>query len=188
MKKLNEEKFYTNLSKEISYALRHAPWEYELELDENGWVSVDQLLHALHQSIKWKGVSVEDLKTMIDKSEKKRHKIEGNKICAMYGHSIPMKIVKEEAIPPRFLYHGTSSRFINSIELNGLSPMSRQYVHLSEDVETANLVGKRKDNHPVILVVDTEKAREKDIKFYLGNEKVWLADRIPSEFIKIYKD
>ena len=22
------------LSKEISYALRHAPWEYELELDE----------------------------------------------------------------------------------------------------------------------------------------------------------
>ena len=26
----------TKLSKEISYALRHAPWEYELELDENG--------------------------------------------------------------------------------------------------------------------------------------------------------
>jgi len=32
------------LSKEISYALRHAPWEYELELDDNGWVSVEQLL------------------------------------------------------------------------------------------------------------------------------------------------
>lgn len=51
MKKLNKQKFYTNLRKEVSYALRHAPWEYELELDENGWVSVDQLLHALHQSI-----------------------------------------------------------------------------------------------------------------------------------------
>ena len=25
-----------DLSKEISYALRHAPWEYELELDEKG--------------------------------------------------------------------------------------------------------------------------------------------------------
>lgn len=24
------------LSKEISYALRHAPWEYELELDKQG--------------------------------------------------------------------------------------------------------------------------------------------------------
>ena len=29
---------YLELSKEISYALRHAPWEYELELDENGWL------------------------------------------------------------------------------------------------------------------------------------------------------
>jgi RNA:NAD 2'-phosphotransferase (TPT1/KptA family) len=108
--------------------------------------------------------------------------------CMDYGHSIPMKIVKEEAIPPRYLYHGTSSRFINSIESNGLSPMSRQYVHLSEDVETATLVGKRKDNHPIILMVDIGKDREKNIKFYLGNEKVWLADKIPSEFIAIYKN
>lgn len=31
------------LSKEISYALRHAPWEYALEMDEEGWVLVEQL-------------------------------------------------------------------------------------------------------------------------------------------------
>ena len=30
------------LSKEISYALRHASWEYELEMDEAGWVLVGQ--------------------------------------------------------------------------------------------------------------------------------------------------
>lgn len=29
-------KQFENLSKEISYALRHAPWEYELEMDEKG--------------------------------------------------------------------------------------------------------------------------------------------------------
>lgn len=29
---------YTELSKEISYALRHVPWKYELELDEEGFV------------------------------------------------------------------------------------------------------------------------------------------------------
>ena len=32
------------LSKEVSYALRHAPWEYELEMDKNGWVEVKQLI------------------------------------------------------------------------------------------------------------------------------------------------
>ena len=27
---------YSILSKEVSYALRHAPWEYEFEMDEEG--------------------------------------------------------------------------------------------------------------------------------------------------------
>lgn len=182
-KKIN----YTKLSKEVSYALRHAPWEYELELDKNGWVPIHQLLQALHQSTEWKNVELDDLKEMIEQSEKKRHEIKENSIRALYGHSIPMKIVKEEAIPPKFLYHGTAHDFLSEIEKNGLSPMSRQYVHLSEDIETANLVGKRKDKTPIVLVINTESAREKGIKFYLGNEKVWLADSIPSEFIEVFK-
>lgn len=63
--------------------------------------------------------------------------------------------------------------------------MSRQYVHLSEDIETANLVGKRKDKTPIILVINTENALSKGVKFYLGNEKVWLADSIPSVSIDV---
>ncbi len=86
-----------------------------MELDENGWVSVEQLLQALHQSIEWRDVKIEDLKIMIEKSEKKRHELKENKIRALYGHSIPMKIVKEEGVPPKFLYHGTSPRFLNMI-------------------------------------------------------------------------
>ena len=39
-----------DLSKEISYSLRHAPWEFELELDEQGFVPIAQLLHALNES------------------------------------------------------------------------------------------------------------------------------------------
>ncbi|PCS03381.1 hypothetical protein RU86_GL001815 [Lactococcus piscium] len=175
------------MSKAASYALRHAPWEYELELDENGWVPIDQLLQAFHKASEWQNVEFNDLKVMIDKSEKKRHEIKEDRIRALYGHSVPMKIVKEEAIPAKFLYHGTAHNFLSEIEKNGLSPMSRQYVHLSEDIGTANLIGKRKEKKPIILVIDTVSAREKGIKFYLGNENVWLADGIPSEFIEVLK-
>lgn len=178
---------YTKLSKEISYALRHAPWEYELELDKNGWVPIAQLLQALQQSDEWQKVEQNDLKRMIEKLEKKRHEIKENNIRALYGHSVPMKIVKEEAVPPEFLYHGTAHNFLSEIEKDGLSPMDRQYVHLSEDVETAKLVGKRKDKNPIILVINTKNARAKGIKFYLGNEKVWLADNISSDFIEVFK-
>ena len=59
----------TELSKEISYALRHAPWEYELEMDEEGWVPVEQLLDALHKEEKWRNISENDLVIMIQESE-----------------------------------------------------------------------------------------------------------------------
>lgn len=44
---------YLKLSKEVSYALRHAPWEYELELDDEGWVDIMQLLFSLQGSKEW---------------------------------------------------------------------------------------------------------------------------------------
>lgn len=120
-----------DLSREISYALRHAPWEYELEMDGEGWVPVEQLLDALHRTEKWSNICEADLNEMIKKSEKKRHELADGRIRAFYGHSIPMKILKEEKMPPDVLYHGTARRFLESINENGLLPQSRQYVHLS---------------------------------------------------------
>ena len=171
------------LSKEISYALRHAPWEYELEMDEEGWVSVEQLLDALNKDEKWESISEKDLIVMIQKSEKKRHEIANGKIRAYYGHSVPIKIVKEEKEPPRVLYHGTARRFLDSIKENGLLPEGRQYVHLSQDVETAHNVGRRHDKHPCVLKINATQAYQDGINFYYGNEKVWLADEIPSKYI-----
>lgn len=173
-----------DLSREISYALRHAPWEYELEMDEEGWVPVEQLLDALHRAEKWSNISEKDLKDMIERSEKKRHELADGKIRAFYGHSIPQKILKVEKTPPNVLYHGTARRFLDSINEKGLLPRSRQYVHLSQDIETAENVGKRHDDKPVVLVIDSKRAWDDGIKFYIGNEKVWLADAIPSKYIR----
>ena len=172
------------LSKEISYALRHAPWEYELEMNEEGWVPVEQLLDALHRTDQWSNICEADLHEMIEKSEKKRHELVGGKIRAFYGHSMPMKILKKDKMPPNVLYHGTARRFVESISKNGLLPQSRQYVHLSQDIETAEKVGKRHDDKPCILIIDAKTAWNDGIKFYFGNEKVWLADAIPSIYIR----
>jgi putative RNA 2'-phosphotransferase len=175
---------YSRLSKEVSYALRHAPWEYELELDEEGWVDIRQLLSSLHECNEWKNLGEQDLYLMIERSDKIRHEILGGKIRALYGHSIPQKIVKQKESPPEILYHGTARRFIPAIKVEGLKPQSRQYVHLSEDSETALQVGKRRDDKPILLKIKSLAAWNEGIMFYHGNEKVWLADLIPSEFIE----
>lgn len=144
---------YDRLSKEISYALRHAPWEYELEMDEEGWVPLGQLLDALRREEQWEEIAGADVEEMISSSAKKRFEIREGRIRAFYGHTIPMKIRKEEKKPPAVLYHGTARRFYTSIMEKGLQPQERQYVHLSQDVETAETVGKRHDGKPCILTM-----------------------------------
>lgn len=176
---------YLQLSKEISYALRHAPWEYELELDENGWVRVEQLLTSLKENGKWESVTIGDLEHIIENSDKKRHELVDGKIRALYGHSLPKKIIKKSTEPPVILFHGTVRRFLEAIENKGLLPKERQYVHLSNDIETALEVGKRREDKPVILEIESKKAWDEGVKFYLGNDKVWLADNIPSKYIKV---
>jgi len=65
----------------------------------------------------------------------------------------------------------------------GLKPMARQYVHLSVDEATAGAVGRRKGAAPVLLKVDAAAAHADGVVFYVGNEKVWLADTVPARFI-----
>lgn len=177
MKKLEK------LSKEVSYILRHGINEHKLEIDEIGFVSVEKILEILNKKDDWKDICEDDLQEMIKNSNKKRHEIKDGKIRVFYGHSIEKKIIKEEAIPPNILYHGTPTKNIKSIFKEGLLSQGRQYVHLSQDIETAKNVAKRYDENYCILIIDSKKAYNDGIKFYLGNEKIWLADTIPPKYL-----
>lgn len=176
---------FTALSKAISYVLRHEPWAYELELDDEGWVEIDDLRYAIGKiDPTWYLLREVDFQELINRSDKKRHEVKDGKIRALYGHSTPQKLIKEPAVPPDILYHGTSPRRLKWIMEDALLSMQRHYVHLSPDKETAYEVGKRKHYEPVILVVDASKASKEGIQFYRGNDKVWLADPIPAKYIK----
>ncbi len=179
---------YLRLSKETSYALRHKPEEYRLRLDEEGYVDIDSLLSALDATGHYeRKLTKEDLEKMIEASEKKRHEIKGDKIRAYYGHSLHNRIKKEEIIPPAILYHGTTHTALPKILATGLKPMGRQYVHLSVDKETAIMVGKRRDEEPLVLKIDAKKAHEDGLRFYEGNDKVVLADFIDPIYISLDK-
>ncbi|MFM5395847.1 RNA 2'-phosphotransferase [Aeromonas veronii] len=95
-------------------------------------------------------------------------------------HSVPKKLLKQLAIP---LYHSTSPELARIILKDGSLPMGRQYVHLSIDIDTAIQVGRRKSNQPVLLQIETDGAMKNGTIFYRGNDIVWLANHISSEFI-----
>ena len=177
---------YSKLSRVISHALRHKPEAYNLDLDEEGWVSIESLLAALRPLKKeWNELSLEDLEIMIAQSEKKRHQIINQKIRAAYGHSTSGKINLIPVSPPEILYHGTAPESSSIILHEGLKPMARQYVHLGLNKHDAEKVGKRKSTNPVILVVQALQAFKDGINFYRGEEKVWLSEPIPPQYISL---
>jgi putative RNA 2'-phosphotransferase len=177
-----------DLSRAVSHALRHEPWLYELELDDEGWASVESVLTALRgERAEWQELAEPDLVRMIAESSKRRHEINGGRVRALYGHSIPGKLNKIPAIPPAILYHGTSPDTVLCIRTSGLLPMARQYVHLSVDEAMAVEVGQRKAKEPVILQVQAAEAYASGVQFYAGNEKVWLADNVPVQFLRFDK-
>ncbi len=126
---------------------------------------------------------MKDLEITIEKSHKKRHEMYNGKIRALYGHSTSQKIVKAAKIPPDVLYQGTPKYFIESIREKGLIPKSRQYVHLSSDIETAIQVGKRRAENLILLKINAKQASIDGVKFYNENDTIWLVDSIDPKYI-----
>jgi putative RNA 2'-phosphotransferase len=177
------------LSKTMAYALRHQPAQFGLTLDEEGWVTVEDLLAALRNHRRdWHDLRAEDFAEIIAQSDKQRYEMRDGKIRAYYGHSTSQKITQAVTAPPAILFHGTTPQAVRAIRVEGLKPMKRQYVHLSADEATARQVALRRTQRPVLLRIAALEAFQQGIKFYLGNDMVWLAEPIPPRFITGYDE
>lgn len=167
------------LSKFISYVLRHHPEALNIELDEHGWAKVDELVKEIAEN-KEAGFTKDILQEIVSKDAKGRYSFNEDMslIRANQGHSIRVDVELEKRTPPDVLYHGTATRFEQAIDANGLKPMSRLYVHLSGDYETAVNVGKR-HGKPVVYKVNCEKMVEDGYEFFLSKNGVWLVESVP---------
>lgn len=173
------EKNIKKTSKFLSYVLRHHPEKLNLTMDEQGWVTVEELLQNLNN------VSMTELEIVVAENNKKRFAFneDKTKIRANQGHSIKIDLAYSPTEPPEFLYHGTATKNITSIQKSGIMKGSRHHVHLSADLGTAKNVGQR-HGKPVILIVESKKMHIAGHKFLFSDNGVWLTDFVPTEFIQ----
>ena len=171
------------VSKFLSYVLRHAPQSIGITLDRDGWTDIDALIEAAKQS--GKALDRNIIIAVVADNDKKRFTIspDGQRIRAAQGHSTEqVDLNYSERVPPEFLYHGTATRFIDSIRKEGLRPGQRHYVHLSADEKTAIAVGQR-HGKPVVLKVESARMHKEGFKFFQADNGVWLTETVPTEFI-----
>ena len=172
-----------HLSKFLSLVLRHEPERIGIALDANGWVAVDDLLAAAART--GKPISREQLDLVVATNDKKRFAFspDGARIRASQGHSVEVDLGLPPVVPPERLFHGTATRFLETIRAEGLRPQSRQHVHLSPDKETAVKVGQR-HGKPVVLVVLAGAMHRDGNVFYRSDNRVWLTEAVPARYLE----
>lgn len=166
-----------NKSRYLSFLLRHHPEEKELHMDENGYVSVDEI-------IKKAGYTKEELELIVNTDSKNRYSYnkDKSKLRANQGHSLSWVKIDFESVSIKdiqdlggWLYHGTAEKYKDSILSNGIISKSRNNVHLSKDVNTALNVGKR-HGKPVVFKVNAIEMIKDGYKIYKSENNVYLTD------------
>lgn len=173
---------HIKISKYLSFVLRHNPDSVSIKLDGGGWTDVENLIQQAKQ--KDMRITFDEIRTVVKKNDNQRFSLseDGLKIRANYGHSIAVDLGYSPAEPPDILYHGTAVRNLKAIHDNGLTKGSRQYVHLSPDIETAIRVGRR-HGKPVVLKVQSGQMHLDGHKFYLSESGIWLTEHVPPEYL-----
>jgi putative RNA 2'-phosphotransferase len=160
-------------SSRLAHLLRHSSLP-----NHNGWVEINVL-------IKNNKFTAQELESLVFEDDKGRFEFSGDglSVRALYGHSIDVDLGLKPTTPPSVLYHGSATKYIESIMEEGLKPRKRNYVHLSENVQTASSVGARHGT-PIVLSIDTISMLQDGCLFYKAQNGVWLTLNVDKKYIK----
>lgn len=173
----------TDLSRYMSLILRHKPEVIGITLDEHGWADTEELISGI---AKTREFNREILDEIVRTDDKQRYSYNEDKtlIRANQGHSIPVDVELPKQEPPEYLYHGTGEKYKTSIDMQGLIPKSRLYVHLSSDTDTAVNVGRR-HGKPIVYRVRSGQMQRDGYDFFRSVNGVWLTKAVPASYLEL---
>jgi RNA:NAD 2'-phosphotransferase (TPT1/KptA family) len=156
---------HRRLSKTMAYQLRHHGPNNGVLIDKAGFASMDELALALK-------VDSTHLLGVAEHPGEPRFEVRDGRIRALYGHSLDVVIDAGIKIgAPTSLYHGSSWSVLDAIVHDGLVPMQRRVVHLTNIANEAMAVGERK-GAPLVFAIDQSHDEEPVA------EGIWVAERV----------
>lgn len=180
LRKFSQASPQERVGRKLAFILRHHPELFGLQLDENGFVAVKDLAQALN-------TTEVEVKKIVDAQDKKRFEIKRGKVRALYGHSLPVKIDLKKTKPPKLLFHSAPRWVKEKIQIEGLRPMKRGYIHLGADIEQAQGMSTRGEDGSVIFKVNANEAHNNGVIFFKVDD-VYLAEKVPPQFLETLPD
>jgi putative RNA 2'-phosphotransferase len=167
-----------SLAKFLNYVLSQRPDEFGLVPDQEGFVSLKELLQAVNEEEGWRYVRRSHVQEIFWSQEHPGLQIMEGRIRAAPAHHFETCFTFPPSRPPKLLYYGASRRAYPHILEQGLKSAANESFRLSTSREMALRIARRKDPQPIILEVFAEKAWERGISFRRVNELIFLVESL----------
>jgi len=174
-----------HLGRVLTGILRHFPDRYGLAVDAHGWIELSAIARAIaqrHPVYRW--LRPQHLVAIAETDAKGRYEVRDDRIRATYGHTLEVDLdLPTDNIPDHLYYPVTTEEAAIVLEV-GLRPSDRKKVHLSKTAADAVAAGKVRTPEPIVLEIDTRRARDDGIVIMQAGKTVYLAERIPAEMLR----
>jgi putative RNA 2'-phosphotransferase len=178
-----EDRNLGRLSKFLALVLRHRASQFELEVDDEAFVGLQDLLDLIHDQDGMEWVTAEDIDELGGTHVRRRFEIRDGRVRATYGHSFTRPIRFPAIDPPEKLYAGLAKGQAGAARATGLKPSGRQFVHLTDNLKEAEEIGLRAAPDYEIVTVLAKKAKDAGIQFHKPAEGIFLCLSIPVDHL-----
>ena len=158
----------------------YRPDEFGLIPDDEGFVRYKDLLQALHEENGWRHVRRSHINEMLMGRDRALFEVENDRIRSRERHWV-LNACDDLALPG-LLYAPVRRRAHRVAMERGLTAEPKSYLALSPDRKMALRMGRRRDQHPVLLEIPAAAAGNKGV-FIFPFGDLFLAPEIPAHFV-----
>jgi len=168
----------------MSGILRHFPDQFGVMMDDNGWVSILDLVEAIKtRKIGLHWLRPLHIEAIVETDDKNRYQVDGEMVRATYAHTIDVNLSDLPMATLPTLYYPVTEDEVDIVLEQGLTPTDRSKVHLSGSIEKATEAGQIRTEKPIILQIDAKKAIQNGVFIRQAGKDVYIADEIDVKYV-----
>ena len=169
------------LARLMAYILGHRPDEFGLVPEDDGSVSLKELVQAIIEEEGWSHVRLSHIEQAAYSCEGRPFEIRDDRI-RMLNAPLPSS-ARHPVEPPPLLYFAARRKAYAHILQNGLNPGAKPFVPLAATEELALRMGRRRDPQPILLTIQARQAYEEGCTFTRPQELIYLVESLPLRHI-----